>query len=88
MLLNLSDFDEKLVDNYILKKSALNKLIESTSDYSGEEFLKKYPVLGKRAYAIKGGLLIAQFSMNLLDIDSITVSTKGLRYGTVNGLVN
>ena len=48
-----------------------------------ENLLLLFPFLGKRAPMVGGGSHVAELIGNKLKIDTIKVSTRGLRYGTV-----
>ncbi|MBC7427228.1 MAG: hypothetical protein H7336_01370 [Bacteriovorax sp.] len=48
-----------------------------------ENLLMLFPFLGKRAPMVAGGSHVAELIGNKLKIDTIKISTRGLRYGTV-----
>lgn len=83
MLLGHKDFEEKRIQGYKFTLEKLFELVNYTSQFTPDVFMSHFPFLGKRAYAIKGGLKVASFILEALEVDEIYVSTYGLRYGTL-----
>ena len=78
----LKVFEEEKVHNYKFSKKQLDTIAHDLIQYKEEDFLERYPFLGKRARAIGGGLRVAKFLTTLLSVDDIIVSTYGLMFGT------
>jgi exopolyphosphatase/guanosine-5'-triphosphate,3'-diphosphate pyrophosphatase len=78
----LKVFEEEKVHNYKFSKKQLDTIAHDLIEYKEDDFLERYPFLGKRAKAIGGGLRVAKFLTTLLGVDEIVVSTYGLMFGT------
>lgn len=83
MHLKHSDFVESEVHGHVLTKSEIKKMSHEYENLSPEEFLAKFPFLGKRSAAIRGGLILASWISELIEVEEFKVSTYGLRYGTL-----
>lgn len=88
MVLGHKHFVEEDAHNFVLTKSAINHLVNTYRDCHAQDFLKEFPFLGKRAFTIKGGLLLIQALGEHLPQQEYVVTTYGLRYGTlISGVV-
>ena len=83
MHLDNRDFVENEVHGHILTKNDIEEMVEKYQNFSPQEFLERFPFLGKRSAAIKGGLLLAQRLASAVNVSDFKVSTYGLRYGTL-----
>ena len=83
MFLNNKKFEEDEVNGLEFDVHHIDKMFESYSDFSVEEFNQKFPFLGKRARTIKAGILLARSICQRLGIRSVYISTYGQRYGTI-----
>ncbi len=80
----LSFYDENVVEGSFLARSEISAFKEFFSELSPEELLSKYPnILSGRQDLILSGTYILLIIMDLLNIDKVIVSTKGIRYGAI-----
>ena len=82
MHLERKEFIEDDVHGLELKRSDIEKMFQKYSDWTPEQFLEKFPFLGKRAAAIRGGLTLTTHLVQRLKVQDIVVSTYGLRFGS------
>ncbi|HSD64875.1 MAG TPA: hypothetical protein VLB50_13820 [Ignavibacteriaceae bacterium] len=84
ILNRLYNYDETMVEGYILNYYNVQFLYEHLSNLSPREILKLYKgiVLG-REDLILSGTSILLYIMKLLKIEKVIVSTKGIRYGAI-----
>ena len=83
MYLGNAHFMESDVNGLELLVADVDKMLLDYGDYGADDFLKKYPFLGKRSQTIKSGLHLATKVFEWLNVSSLYVSTYGLRYGTL-----
>jgi exopolyphosphatase/guanosine-5'-triphosphate,3'-diphosphate pyrophosphatase len=83
MHLERKDFVEDDVHGLIMKAEDLDNLFKHFSDFSPEQFNSLFPFLGKRANSIRGGLHLVYHLVHRLFVKEITISTYGLRYGSL-----
>lgn len=83
MHLDHRQFVENEVHGHILKKKDIVEMAKKYCDWDSDKFLDRFPFLGKRSRAIKGGLLLAKKISENVNVNSFKVSTYGLRYGTL-----
>jgi exopolyphosphatase/guanosine-5'-triphosphate,3'-diphosphate pyrophosphatase len=83
MILEQIEFKEEQIQGHNFTTSVLSDLSLALSKMSEADILKKYPLCGKRAFSIYGGSLVANEICNFLNIETIEVSTLGLRYGVI-----
>lgn len=83
MHLEHKDFVESEVHGHILLKEDIQTMAHKYRDWTAEAFLDRFPFLGKRSAAIRGGLLLASSLSKILEPEKYQVSTYGLRYGTL-----
>ncbi len=86
MIRNLDVFDENEINDQKVTKSELLKLYHEIVNDSPSELLLKYPHLGKRSKVIKEGIEIGMLAMDKLNAKTIEISTRGVCFGTINGL--
>ncbi|HOI30092.1 MAG TPA: hypothetical protein PLZ15_10080 [Melioribacteraceae bacterium] len=78
----LKTYNEDLVENSLLTTQDLREMIDMFSKYSNDEILNKFgDVVTGREDIILTGTIILLTIADLVGIDTIKVSTRGLRYG-------
>jgi len=83
MYLQRKDFVEDDVHGLGLKAEDIDNLFKKYSDYTPDQFLQEFPFLQKRSKSIRGGLHLVYHLTHRLFVKEITISTYGLRYGTL-----
>ncbi|MFL5786219.1 MAG: hypothetical protein ACJ76H_16490 [Bacteriovoracaceae bacterium] len=83
MHLQRKEFEEDDVHGLVLKSEDVDYLFKKYSDTAPEVFLEEFPFLQKRSQNIRGGLHVAYHFIHRLLAREITISTYGLRYGTI-----
>jgi exopolyphosphatase/guanosine-5'-triphosphate,3'-diphosphate pyrophosphatase len=82
MDLELTQFDADRVHNHLLRKTAVEQLLNILLQVDTKTLLEHYPGVNKaRADILPAGTLILREAMELLHVDAVRVSTHGLRYG-------
>ena len=82
MYLKNKSFKEDEVHGLNFKTYELVDLSKKYEAFSPEDFLTAFPFLGKRSQTISSGIVLAKRIFEVLDTQSIYISTFGLRYGT------
>lgn len=83
MHLQHKEFVEDDVHGLVLKAEDIDNLFKKYSEHRPEAFLELFPFLQKRSNSIRGGLHLVYHIVNRLLVKDITISTYGLRYGTI-----
>jgi exopolyphosphatase/guanosine-5'-triphosphate,3'-diphosphate pyrophosphatase len=83
MHLQHKDFVEDDVHGLVLKSEDIDNLFKKYSEHKPEAFLEIFPFLEKRSNSIRGGLHLVYHIVHRLLVKEITISTYGLRYGTI-----
>ncbi len=83
MHLQRTEFVEDDVHGLVLKAEDIDTLFKKFSDHKPEEFLNLFPFLKKRSLSIRGGLHLVYHIIHRLKVQHLTISTYGLRYGTI-----
>ena len=83
MHLQHREFVEDDVHGLILKSEDIDNLFKKYSQFTPEEFLDLFPFLQKRSQSIRGGLHLAYHLIHRLLVKELTISTYGLRFGTL-----
>lgn len=83
MHLERKEFVEDDVHGMQLKIENIDQLFKKYSDLSPEQYLELFPFLGKRSESIRGGLHLTYHLAHRLFVKTMTISTYGLRYGTL-----
>lgn len=83
MHLDHKQFVESEVHGHVLSSADIQNMVELYKSWKPQDFIERFPFLGKRSSAIKGGLLLASRIASLVDVSYFRVSTYGLRYGTL-----
>ena len=82
MHLDLEVFDASKVQNQILRKDDIDQLLDILLKTDTVSLLERFPAINKaRADILPAGTIILSEAMEYLGMDSIRVSTCGLRYG-------
>ena len=84
MKLGLKEFDENVVDNFTLKGDALSQLISDIDKLSSIDILENYGAImkGREDIILAGAIILEQF-MKFCEVNSVIVSTRGIRYGAI-----
>lgn len=84
MKLGLKEFDENVVDNFTLKGDALSRLISDIDKLSSIDILENYGAImkGREDIILAGAIILEQF-MRFCEVNSVIVSTRGIRYGAI-----
>jgi exopolyphosphatase/guanosine-5'-triphosphate,3'-diphosphate pyrophosphatase len=85
----LTIYDEDKVEGSILKLDDIYKLKQELSSHSSIEIKAKYKQLitGREDIILAGTIILFKL-MELLNLNSILVSTKGIRYGAIIDFLN
>ncbi len=81
---NLTKYNEEKIEGSILKKNDVKLLVDDLSNMSSFDIKDKYKaVVSGREDVLLAGTIILFKLMEILNIDSVKVSTKGIRFGAV-----
>jgi exopolyphosphatase/guanosine-5'-triphosphate,3'-diphosphate pyrophosphatase len=83
MFLEKKDFHEDDVHGLVLKSEDVDQIFKKYSHFNEDQYLENFPFLGKRSKSIKGGLHLVYHLFHRLLVKEISISTYGLRYGTL-----
>ncbi len=83
MHLQRKEFVEDDLHGMLMKSEDVDTLFKKYSDTDAGVFLEEFPFLQKRSQNIRGGLHVAYHFIHRLLAREITISTYGLRYGTI-----
>lgn len=81
--LGQKEYVDSKVEGMKISFSSFQGFAKDLRNTSVENLLMLFPFLGKRAPMVGGGSHVAELIGNKLKIDTIKISTRGLRYGTV-----
>ncbi len=85
----ISDYNENRVEASVLSYEDISALKRYLAGYSPTDLLNKHPIiLRDRQDLILSGTCILLIIMELLNIDKVIVSTKGVRYGALIKYLN
>lgn len=82
MHLGNKDFVEDEVHGMQLKTTDIQGLYQRCGLWQPVQFVQEFPFLGKRSEAIRGGLILTSHLLQRLKVETVVISTYGLRYGT------
>jgi exopolyphosphatase/guanosine-5'-triphosphate,3'-diphosphate pyrophosphatase len=85
---NLDEYDDDRVNGYELSKEETENVFHQFLNMSVEEIVRKHKIHPKRADVITAGTLILMAIMDYFSIESVIVSSHGLRYGVMKKLIN
>jgi exopolyphosphatase/guanosine-5'-triphosphate,3'-diphosphate pyrophosphatase len=77
------EFVEDDVHGLVIKAEDIDNLFKKYSEHQPEQFLDLFPFLQKRSNSIRGGLHLVYHIIHRLLVKEVTISTYGLRYGTI-----
>lgn len=80
-LLNLNDHEVDRIDGFTINKEDLNKLYQKFLNSETEIIINNFGVHPKRADLISAGTLILKVTFDILGIQNMIASSKGLRFG-------
>ena len=81
---NLKDFDESIVEGSTLSRNDLLILIDIIAKLNPEQIRNKFgSVMKGREDIILAGAIILKSVMELIELNEITVSSRGIRYGAI-----
>ncbi len=80
-------FNELLVEGYVIRADDLDRLIEKMASMTNDLRAAIKGVGPKRSDIVIAGAVILREAMRTLGQESVTVSTKGLRYGLASDLL-
>ncbi len=83
MHLQRKEFIEDDVHGLVLKSEDIDNLFKKFSDTTPDVFLEQFPFLQKRSQSIRGGLHLVYHIAHRLLVKELTISTYGLRFGTL-----
>lgn len=78
---NLKDYEVDKIEGYILNKNTLDDIFEKYSQANSDFIVANYGVHPRRADLITAGTIILKSSFELFDINEVTISSRGLRFG-------
>lgn len=82
--IGLDKFDEDLIEGSTLTIDELDELIEKLQKLSSKQIAEKYKTVTKgREDLILSGSYILKILMQMLSLDKVKVSTKGIRFGAI-----
>ena len=80
----LTEYDESLIEGSILKYDEMEVIINELSTLASEEIKQKYKsIVNGREDVLLAGSQILHTIMNLLNLNEVTVSAHGIRYGAI-----
>ncbi len=83
MYLQKKEFIEDDVHGLSLKSEDIDNLFKKYSDTTPDVFMDHFPFLQKRSQSIRGGLHLVYHIVHRLLVKELTISTYGLRFGTL-----
>jgi exopolyphosphatase/guanosine-5'-triphosphate,3'-diphosphate pyrophosphatase len=84
MMLNLSEYNDSKVHDSKFSLESLNELKNKIASLTESDLDHQYPFLEKRRFTIMSGLLLAESILQKMSFDNFFVSSRGLRYGTID----
>lgn len=76
-------FDDKSIDGLKISFNDFKDFVNDLEKTNIENLLLLFPFLGKRAPFVAAGARVAEIFGTTLGIETMTISTRGLRYGTL-----
>ncbi len=81
------EFDYNQINGYVLTPEKLDEVMELLLSHSVPEIVKEYGVHPKRADVITSGTVILKALMDEIQLEEVSVSVQGLRYGLLFDLI-
>lgn len=89
MFLGHNEFKDKDIDGLVIKFSAFKEFSRDLQKTNVENLLLLFPYLGKRAPMVAAAANVAEMIGEKLSIETIQISTRGLRYGVlIQGVID
>ena len=84
MIKGLKKYNREIVDGSIISKKELEELIQKIEILKPDEILTKYGrILSGREDIITGGAIILSEILNIANMNSLVISSRGIRYGAI-----
>lgn len=83
MYLGQREYEDKKIEGMKIAFKSFQDFSRDLQNTTVENLLLLFPFLGKRAPMVAGGSKVVELIGKKLNIDTMEVSTRGLRYGTV-----
>ena len=83
MLKGLKLYKDNLVDGHEFDFLTFHSFVSKLKKFNPPEILNNFPVVGKRFETILGGAIVGLELGQALKVKKISISTRGLRYGTL-----
>lgn len=77
------EFVEDDVHGLVLKSEDIDNMFKKYAAFKPEQFMELFPFLQKRSNSIRGGLHLVYHMIHRLLVKELTISTYGLRFGTL-----
>jgi len=85
----IKDFDETIIEGYNLKAEGIKKLIAAMSILTPPEILDRYgEIIAGREDLMLTGAVILNTVMEILKLEEVQVSARGLRHGIIYNYLN
>ena len=85
----LTEYDEEKIEGSTLKKEDIKSLVDELSTMNSFYIKDKYKsIVSGREDVLFAGTIILYKLMDILKIDSVKVSTKGIRYGAIEKFIS
>ena len=81
IMANLQEFNPEIIDGYVLSKETIESMQHKYSQFTLDEMRNITQIPRGREDILLAGIYILTAYMNRFEMNSITVSTRGLRYG-------
>lgn len=84
ILSNSKDYNEKIIDGFEIHQNSIEKIVDELARLNSEDILKTYGhiMIGREDIILYGSLILLKI-MQLLNLDKIICSTRGIRYGAI-----
>ena len=84
MIKKLEVFDESAVENSVIEFQSLGNIIDELNQLTGDQLLERFgPILKGREDIILAGAYVLYTVMEVFKIQSVKVSTRGIRFGAI-----
>ena len=83
MYLGLKEFSASKIEGMMIGLNSFKEFSRDLQKTNTENLLLLFPFLGKRAPMVASGALVAELMASKLGVETMKISTRGLRYGTV-----
>ena len=83
MYLGQRSYEDQKVEGMKISFKSFQKFAHDLRKTNVENLLMLFPFLGKRAPMVSGGAHVAELIGEKLEVETLKISTRGLRYGTI-----